>query len=433
MNPAVSPMVARGERPQRLTLRVMDPVPLALLALFAGVLIGIGIGVMLLLGQRAAMRARTEVDATVPDAVHHVLAAMEGAAAVVDASLTVVAASPVAPQFGMTAGEAVAAEDLRALARAARTAGHPEQARFRMRRAAGPSAKLSAEGRLVAARAAILDPRHVLIVVDDVTEQERLEQMRYDFVANTSHELKTPVGAVSLLSEAIESAADDPDQVRAFAARLQAESARLARLTSRIMDLSRLQSADALPEPRKVAIDEIVASVVEAHVVQADSAGVELVRGGERGLCVLGEPAMLIDAVGNLIANAIVYSPRGGRVGIGVRADEGVVEISVSDQGVGIAEIDQQRIFERFYRADVARSRRTGGTGLGLAIVKHVVQRHGGEVRVWSRLGNGSTFTIRLPRLDAVEPVAKKGKGRGKAGTKPGGRAKKKKREEEKA
>jgi two-component system sensor histidine kinase SenX3 len=252
-----------------------------------------------------------------------------------------------------------------------------------------------------------LDGTHVLLVVDDVTEQERLEQMRYDFVANTSHELKTPVGAVSLLAEAIESAADDPPQVRAFAVRLQAEAARLSRLTSRIMDLSRLQAADELPEPRDVSIDEVVAASVESNAVQADSVGVELLRGGDRGAIVRGDPTMLIEAVSNLIANAVAYSPKGGRVGVGVRVEDKVVEIAVTDQGIGIVEADQQRIFERFYRADGARSRRTGGTGLGLAIVKHAVQRHGGEVRVWSQPGRGSTFTIRLPRASSPEETEK--------------------------
>jgi two-component system sensor histidine kinase SenX3 len=137
--------------------------------------------------------------------------------------------------------------------------------------------------------------------------------------------------------------------------------------------------------------------------VQAASAGVELTRGGDRGAWVQGDAQILIEAVGNLIANAIVYSPRGSRVGVGVRVDDGVVEISVSDQGIGIDEADRDRIFERFYRADEARSRRTGGTGLGLSIVKHATQRHGGEVRLWSRPGRGSTFTMRLPQIAAPD------------------------------
>lgn len=249
----------------------------------------------------------------------------------------------------------------------------------------------------------MIGTRLVLLIIRDVTEQERLDQMRRDFVANTSHELKTPVGAVSLLAEAIESAADDPAQVRIFAARISAEAGRLGQLTGRIMSLSRLQAEDGLTKVGPVAIDEVIASSIEAHVVQADSAGVELARGGDRGVFVRGDAQILIEAVGNLIANAIVYSPRGSRVGVGVRAEAGVVEIAVSDQGIGIAEADRERIFERFYRADEARSRRTGGTGLGLSIVKHATQRHGGEVRLWSRPGRGSTFTIRLPRIEALD------------------------------
>jgi two-component system sensor histidine kinase SenX3 len=376
----------------------MDPVQIALLALLAGAVIGLGVSALVFAALRAAQRAQAEASASVPSGILQVLDAMDGAASVVDASLTVVAASPAAPGFGMSAGEVISVEDLRALVRATRTSGGAESARFRMRRAAGGTALLATEGRLVSARAAAIDGTHVLLVVDDVTEQERLEQMRYDFVANTSHELKTPVGAVSLLAEAIESAADDPPQVRAFAVRLQAEAARLSRLTGRIMDLSRLQAADELPEPRDVSIDEVVAASVESNAVQADSVGVELLRGGDRGAIVRGDPTMLIEAVSNLVANAIAYSPKAGRVGVGVRVEDKVVEIAVTDQGIGIVEADQQRIFERFYRADGARSRRTGGTGLGLAIVKHAVQRHGGEVRVWSQPGRGSTFTIRLPR-----------------------------------
>jgi two-component system sensor histidine kinase SenX3 len=251
-----------------------------------------------------------------------------------------------------------------------------------------------------------------LVIIRDITEQERLDQMRRDFVANTSHELKTPVGAVSLLAEAIESAADDPAQVRIFAARISAEAGRLGQLTGRIMSLSRLQADDGLTDVDPVSIDEVIAASIEAHVVQADSAGVDLTRGGDRGAWVRGDAQILIEAIGNLVANAIVYSPRGSRVGVGVKAADGVVEIAVSDQGIGISEADRERIFERFYRADEARSRRTGGTGLGLSIVKHATQRHGGEVRLWSRPGRGSTFTVRLPQIDAppIEDAGKKRK-----------------------
>lgn len=380
---------------------------LALLALALGVVIGAGMASIVLVALRARDRARAEASTALPDGAAAVLNGMDDAAAVVDTSMRLIATSAAAAPLAMHAGETLDIAELRALVRRARATGAPQSETLRLSRSG-----LSGQARLVSARASVLSARLALIIVRDISDQERVEQMREDFVANTSHELKTPVGAVSLLAEAIESAADDPDQVRAFTARLSTEAARLARLTSRIMNLSRLQSADELSEVRDVSIDEVVAGSIEALTVQADSSGVELIRGGDRGLWVRGDAQILIEAVGNLVANAIAYSPSGSRVGVGVRAVDGVVEIAVADQGIGIHEADQQRVFERFYRADQARSRRTGGTGLGLAIVKHAVQRHDGEVRLWSRPDRGSTFTIRLPLIEApekdVEPSPKK-------------------------
>lgn len=386
----------------------MDTLQLALLALLVGVIIGGGVSVILLFAMRARDKGRQQASAELPEGVTAMLAGMDDAAAVVDSSLRLVATSTAAARLGMHPGETLDNAELRTLVRSARTTAIPQSETLRIRRSG-----LSTQTRLVSARASILGPRLALLIVRDISEQERVEQMREDFVANTSHELKTPVGAVSLLAEAIESAADDPDQVRAFTARLSTEAARLSRLTSRIMNLSRLQSADELTQVRDVAIDEIIAAALESHIVQADSAGVELVRGGDRGLYVRGDAQILIEAVGNLVANAIAYSPRGSRVGVGVKGVADVVEIAVTDQGIGIHEADQQRVFERFYRADQARSRRTGGTGLGLSIVKHAVQRHDGEVRLWSRPDRGSTFTIRLPRIDAPPEAPPRKKRRG--------------------
>ena len=385
----------------------MHSTQLALLALILGAAIGGLVSTIIF----AALRARDRVDAQasleIPDGVAEVLSGMDDAAVVVDTSSTILASSPPAAPFGLVVGTVLPSEELKSLARSARTGEVAATETMRLRRGAPP-----AEPRRVVVRATRISARLTFLVLRDITEKERVEQMRRDFVANTSHELKTPVGAVSLLSEAIESAADDPDQVRIFAARLTAEAARLASLTSRIMNLSRLQAADELSEERDVAVDEIVASAVEAHAIQADSAGVSVVRGGARGLWVRGDPQILSEAVGNLIANAVLYSPSGSSVGVGVKAVDDVVEIAVTDRGIGIAEGEQDRVFERFYRADQARSRRTGGTGLGLSIVKHAVQRHGGEVTLWSRPGRGSTFTIRLPLVDgpAPEPPRKKRK-----------------------
>lgn len=389
----------------------MDTTQLALLALLLGAIIGGSVSMVIVLAMRARDRAQAETSAVIPDGVREVLHGMDDAAIVVDASSTVLAASTAAIPFHLEEGSVLPSDELRALARRVRTTESAASATLRLRRGAPP-----AEPRLVVVRATSISPRLTLLVLRDITERERVEQMRRDFVANTSHELKTPVGAVSLLAEAIESAADDPAQVRNFAGRLTAEAARLAQLTSRIMNLSRLQAADEFTDEREVAVDEIVASAVEAHAIQAGSAGVEIVRGGQRGLFVRGDAQVLSEAVGNLIANAVAYSPKGSNVGVGVKAVDQVVEIAITDRGIGIAEGDQERVFERFYRADQARSRRTGGTGLGLAIVKHAVQRHGGEVRLWSRPGRGSTFTIRLPLIappdDQVQPKRRRKKKR---------------------
>ncbi|WP_194410933.1 sensor histidine kinase [Microbacterium cremeum] len=393
----------------------MDTTQLALLALLAGVVIGSSISAVIVASLRARDRARADTSLHVPAGVREVLHGMDDAAVVVDASFTVLAASAAATPFDLVEGSTLPTEDLRIVARRVRTAEAATTETMRLRRGAPP-----AEPRLVVVRATRISSRLTLLVLRDITERERVEEMRRDFVANTSHELKTPVGAVSLLAEAIESAADDPPQVRIFAARLSAEASRLALLTSRIMNLSRLQASDELTE-QDVSIDEVVASALDAHAIQADSAGVEVVRGGARGLYVRGDAQVLSEAVGNLIANAIAYSPQGSSVGVGIKAAEGIVEIAVTDRGIGIAEGEQDRVFERFYRADPARARRTGGSGLGLSIVKHAVQRHGGEVRLWSRPGRGSTFTIRLPQIEApaADPTPKRGRKKKRATATP--------------
>lgn len=372
---------------------------IALIALAVGLLIGIGLSLLIAWAYRERAKVVEEASTVVPRGTADVLESMDDAACVIDASGLVLAISQPAARFGIEVGATLDNQELRQLVRTVRTTGASSTETLRLSRAG-----LSLDPRLVSARASTLGAQLTLLIIRDVTEQERLDQMRRDFVANTSHELKTPVGAVSLLAEAIESAAEDPAQVRIFASRISAEATRLAQLTGRIMSLSRLQASDGVADFGPVALDEVIASSIEGHAVQADSGGVELVRGGDRGAYVRGDAQVLIEAVGNLVANAIVYSPKGSRVGVGVKIDGETVEIAVSDQGIGITEADRERIFERFYRADDARSRRTGGTGLGLSIVKHATQRHGGEVRVWSRPGRGSTFTIVLPRIEPPAP-----------------------------
>jgi two-component system sensor histidine kinase SenX3 len=236
-------------------------------------------------------------------------------------------------------------------------------------------------------------------VVDasDESDAVRLEATRRDFVANVSHELKTPVGALALLAEAIMDAADDPEEVRRFSGKILHEATRLGTLVTELIALSRLQGAERLPELTTVDVDEVVDEALGRCRLVAERTGIEIATDNPSGLLVDGDQMLLVTALSNLINNAIAYSPDGSPVSISRRLVDGFVEIAVTDRGIGIAPEHQQRVFERFFRVDPARSRVTGGTGLGLAIVKHVAANHGGEVRLWSQPGTGSTFTLRIP------------------------------------
>ena len=331
-------------------------------------------------------------DAAPPLLARRVLEVMHSAAVVLDPAGEVVLANPAARQMGVVRGGRVVVEDLHRLARAARRDG---EARHTVVDTRG---RLGREPIAVSARVApLVDSGYVALLLDDVTEGRRLEAVRRDFVANVSHELKTPVGALTLLAEAVQDAADDPEAIRRFAGRMQHEGTRLGRLVAELIELSRLQGAEPLPSPAVVDVDEIVAEAVDRTRLAAESAGIAVVSGGQSRLRVRGNEGQLVTALVNLVDNAVAYSPEGTRVAVGTRRRDGYVEISVSDQGIGVAERDLERVFERFYRSDPARSRATGGTGLGLAIVKHIATNHGGGVSVWSVEGSGSTFTLRLP------------------------------------
>jgi two-component system, OmpR family, sensor histidine kinase SenX3 len=244
-------------------------------------------------------------------------------------------------------------------------------------------------------------PGPVALVLQDVTEARRLEEVRRDFVANVGHELKTPVGALALLAEAIEGAADDPETVQRFSARMAHEAERLGRLVRELIDLSRLQGADPLPELVPVEIDRAVAEAVDRTRTAAAAKEICLAVGEPSGLVVRGVEAQLATALTNLLANAVAYSPQGTRIAVAARPRSGFAEIAVTDSGIGIPRKDRARVFERFYRVDQSRASSTGGTGLGLAIVKHIASNHGGSVTVWSEEGLGSTFTLRIPLSSA--------------------------------
>ncbi|PCN46516.1 two-component sensor histidine kinase [Curtobacterium sp. 'Ferrero'] len=373
----------------------MDNAWLVPLSMLLGGVFGAGVVVLIITAERTA-RAADVAERTLPDGVAAVIATMHNPAVVVDPSNTVVAASPQALTVGLVVRRRLVHKELRDLVDRVRASGEMGSEDMELPR--------GRHGELVgylSFRAAQLGNRYVLVTADDLTESRRIDEVRRDFVANISHELKTPIGAIGLLAETLVAAADDPVHVRKFAAQLITESERLGALTKDIIELSRLQSVDALETSEETSIDKVVQAAVDANEVVARARSIDLVRAKKSKLRVMGDPGLLQVAVSNLIANAIKYSPDGTRVGVGVRSSKGFVEIAVTDQGVGIPEADLDRVFERFYRVDPARSRATGGTGLGLAIVKHVVGNHGGDVRVWSQPGKGSTFTIRLPEADS--------------------------------
>ncbi|MDT3399440.1 ATP-binding protein [Streptomyces sp. B1866] len=347
--------------------------------------------------QAKPTRSSLHTDAVLPPGVDTVLSVLRSSAVVLDEADTVVKASSAAYALGLVRGGKLAVEPMLEMARDTRRDGEIRQTELDLpRRGSGRADALA-----VSARVAPLGSRLILLLVEDLTEARRTEAVRRDFVANVSHELKTPVGALSLLSEAVMDASDDPEAVTRFAGRMQAEATRLTSLVQEIIDLSRVQNDDPLEDAETVGVEELVAEAVDRCRHQAGAKQITIAPGGTAGLRLWGNRGQLAAALGNLVENAVNYSPARTRVGVSARrvpAPGGaLIEIAVTDQGIGISERDRERIFERFYRVDPARSRQTGGTGLGLSIVKHVVASHGGEVTVWSAEGQGSTFTLRLP------------------------------------
>ena len=254
------------------------------------------------------------------------------------------------------------------------------------------------------------DGRFVIIYGTDESENVRMESARRDFVANVSHELKTPVGGIALLAEALLQDPGDQETVEYFGNKVYKEANRMADMVSELISLSKLQGAEALPEMEPLAVDDLIEEALSRNQLAAEARSIELNRGASVGVQVKGDRSLLVTALSNLISNAINYSPEKMPVSVSQKVvDGGVVLIRVTDRGIGIAPDDQKRVFERFFRVDQARSRQTGGTGLGLAIVKHVVANHGGNIKLWSRPGTGSTFTIELPIYREEKPAQEAG------------------------
>jgi two-component system sensor histidine kinase SenX3 len=344
--------------------------------------------------------------AQLPTALIDSLAALDVASAVVGFGDRLLFASESARAIGMVRQERLFGEELLSLARQARRGKEVLEASIDL-----PRGPLGAGRRALAVRAAPIRGATageglVLLLVQDDSESRLLDAVRRDFVVNVSHELKTPIGALMLLAEAVMSAKDEPPSVEKFASSMQREAQRLSNLVQEIIDLSRLQVNDPLARAVLVEIDDVVADAIDRSRMSAEASEITLISGGTRALKVLGDREQLTKALRNLIDNSISYSPPKTRVAIGVKRVDEIVEIDVTDQGIGIPIGALDRVFERFYRIDSARSRVTGGTGLGLSIVKHVVANHGGEVKVWSIEGSGSTFTLRLPITNEQEAAS---------------------------
>lgn len=376
----------------------MNPVLLGLLSGILGLAVGV-FGVVAYVSSQRHRRNLAEVDEpALSEGAAEILGVLGRAYIVVDGIDGVVRASPGAYAFGLVRGHTLMQEEVLALTARVRRDGVIEERNVELNRGLLGEASL-----ILQLRVAPIAEEYILILADDRTEATRTEEMRNDFVANVSHELKTPVGAISLLAEAIDDAAADEEAVRRFAKRMHKETVRLSALVQDIIELSRLQGTDMVDHAEPVDINELVADAIEANRLPAEKRNITVVMGGSADNPVYADGPMLTTAFRNLIDNAIRYSPEGSQVGVGIRSRDGLAQVTVTDRGPGIAPDDQERVFERFYRIDSARSRNTGGTGLGLSIVKHVVSNHGGEVNLWSQPGQGSTFTVRLPEMDAAD------------------------------
>ncbi|MFW0179817.1 sensor histidine kinase [Rothia sp. P7208] len=373
----------------------VDPILIALIF----IMVGLAIGVLSMWAVTKSDRERAQwadiEEPSIQDGAAEVLAVIGRAYVVVDAVDGVVQASPGAYALGLVRGHTIVCEEMIEMIRQARSGGTIAEREISLIRGVMTKSTL-----VIDLRVAPLRDEYILVLADDRTEIARVQTIRNDFVANVSHELKTPVGAIGLMAEAIESSSDDPESVEYFSQRLQKESRRLASLVQDVIELSRLQSADVVRQSQLVDVNDLITGAIDRNRITAEGKNITLSSQGWAKHLVHGDPELLGTALRNLIENAIRYSPESTHVTVSVRQDEENIYISVTDEGNGIAREEQDRIFERFYRIDPARSRQTGGTGLGLSIVKHVMAQHGGEISLESEVGQGSTFTMSLPMVD---------------------------------
>ena len=370
--------------------------------LILGFLAGMGVMGALVYFVRQDVLARYDEAAVISDGAVELLEVLAEAGVILTEKNRVVRATTSALAMGVIRDRTLVHKPLLELIDRARETKSVEVLEVEL-----PTGAKGARKLFVRARAVDLGSGSILLIVDDRTEAQRLDETRRDFVANISHELKTPVGAIGLLAETVVESAKDPELVVRFANNILKESKRLSALVKDVIQLSRIQGAETIIGAEMLDLDAVVREALDRTAFKAERRQIEIAYIGDKDLKVIGDEEMLAVAFKNIIENAVVYSPVGSRVAVSLEKNGSDAEVKVVDSGVGISKEDQKRIFERFYRTDPARSRETGGTGLGLSIVKHVVQAHLGEIKISSKLGVGSTFTLRLPLADK-KLVAKK-------------------------
>jgi two-component system sensor histidine kinase SenX3 len=339
------------------------------------------------------LRITAADDEPLTDAASRLISVLATAGMVVDDSLAVLRATNSAIALGLVSGRVIRSSEIRALVRTTQETETTNSVDFELTLAEG------GDVRYLRARAVTIGAGIVLVLVEDNTEARDFESIRRDFIANVTHEIKTPIGAIALLSEAMEGALDDPTRMHKFADSLRRETGRLSTLITEIIQLSRVETSNILAKAKPANVGVVVREALERTLVIADAKDIVVNAKYPDDVFVMGDGELLTVAVKNLVENAIQYSDRKQSVGIGVTTRNGHVDIIVTDQGVGIPADEQSRVFERFYRVDESRDRTTGGTGLGLSLVKHIALSHRGEVTLFSQPGVGSTFTMRLPRL----------------------------------
>ena len=330
---------------------------------------------------------------SIPDYLVSVLDVIDAEYLLLEPGEIVVKSSREIESFGLVRDNKLNSEQILNLVRAVRRSNKYQEATLEL-----PRGPVGAGTHDLLVRVSLVGTEGLaLVLIFDDSEYRRLDAVRRDFVANISHELKTPIGALSLLSEAVMGASEDPEAVTKFASRMQIEARRLSDLVQEIINLSRLQSDDPLVGAKSVDVTDLVSQAIDDSRLSAEARKISVQFTPALHAQVLGDRTQLEMAISNLIENAINYSPDATQVSITEKIEKNLIEIAVTDQGIGIPEKDLERIFERFYRVDPSRSRETGGTGLGLSIVKHAANNHGGEVTVFSRPNLGSTFTLRIP------------------------------------